>query len=179
MFSTAIDGKALQYDPQPCYLGMCLSDSKYDLNSIMLKKATRAAFALSTNNTASTTTINRLFNQLIEPILLYGVEQWLSYIHPRKVAQTGPTNTFASLNTQLSTKQVWKVMTHSHYSLHTSTPVLGVRAELGAFPTYIPGILRLTKYMAYITDSYAHPLLAKAVITLKAIASKFAWWSNA
>ena len=147
---------------------MCLSGSKYDLNSIMLKKATRAAFTLSTmlDNTASATTIIRLFIQLIEPILLYGVQQWLPYIHHCKVAKTGPTNIlFASLNTQLSTEQVWKGMMYSHYSLHASTPVLGVWAELGAFPTYIPGILRLTKYMAYITDSNAHPLLAKVVIT--------------
>ena len=57
---------------------MCLSDTKYDLNSVMLKRATRAAFALSTmmDNTASATTINKLFNRLIEPILLCGVEQW-------------------------------------------------------------------------------------------------------
>ena len=93
------------------------------------------------------------------------------------MAQSGPTQTFAYLNTQLNTEQVWKGMTYSHYSLHTSTPV---RAELGAFPSYIPGIIHPTKYMAYQTTN-AHPLLAKAVITQKAITSKpqLVWWSNA
>ena len=101
-----IEGKALPYDAHPCYLGLCLSGSKYDLNSVMLKKASRAAFALSSmlDNTVSATTINKLFNQLIEPILLYGSEQWLPYIHPRKVDQVGPTKTYAALNTQLSTE---------------------------------------------------------------------------
>ena len=90
-----IEGKALPYDANPCYLGLCLSGSKYDLNSVMLKKASRAAFALSSmlDSTASATTINKLFNQFIEPILLYGAEQWLPYIHPRKVGQVGLTET--------------------------------------------------------------------------------------
>ena len=128
-----IDGKALPYESNPCYLGLCMSGSKYDLNMVMLKKATRAAFALSSmlDNTASAQTIAKLFNQLIEPILLYGAEQWLTYIHPRKVEQVGSTKTFAYLNTQLSTEQVWKGMTYSHYSLYTTTTVLGVRADLG------------------------------------------------
>ena len=112
----------------------------------MLKKASRAAFALSSmlDNTVSATTINKLFNQLVEPILLYGVEQWFPYIHPRKVAQVGLTETFAAPNTQLSTEQVWKNMAYSHYSLHTTTPVLGVRTEMGMYPTYIPATIRLT-----------------------------------
>ena len=103
-----VDGQALPYEANPCYLGLCLSGSKYKLNSFMLKKPSRAAFALSSmlDNTVSTTTINKLFNQLVEPILLYGVEQWLPYIHPRKVAQVGLTETFAAPNTQLSTEQV-------------------------------------------------------------------------
>ena len=48
----------------------------------MLKKATRAAFALSSmlDNTACTETITKL-NQLIEPFMLYGAEQWLPYIY--------------------------------------------------------------------------------------------------
>ena len=90
------------------------------------------------DNTASATLINKLFSQLIEPILLYGVEQWLPYIHPRKVNQVGPTETFSNLNTQLPTKSVWKGMIYSHYSLHKTIPILGVQAELGSFPTYIP-----------------------------------------
>ena len=52
----------------------------------MLKKASRTAFALSSmlDNTVSATTINKLFNQLIEPILLYRVEQWLPYIQTQE-----------------------------------------------------------------------------------------------
>ena len=58
-----IDGKALPYEANPCYLGLCLSGSKYELNSFMLKKACRAAFALSSilDNMVSATTINKLF----------------------------------------------------------------------------------------------------------------------
>ena len=80
------------------------NDKGYMCNSFMLKKASRAAFALSSmlDNTVSATTINKLFDQLVEPILLYGVEQWMPYIHPRKVAQVGMTATFAAPNTQLS-----------------------------------------------------------------------------
>ena len=161
-----IDRKALPYEANPCYLGLCLSGSRYELNSFMLKKASRAAFALSSmlDNTVSTTTINKMFNQLIEPILLYGVEQWLPYIHPRKVAQVGLTETFAAPNTQLSTEQVWKNMAYSHYSLHTTTPVLGVRTEMRMYPTYIPATIRLTKYLAYLLDS-PNPIIQKAVLT--------------
>ena len=170
-----IDGKALPYEAKSCYLGLCLSGSKYKLNSIMLKKASWAAFALS-----SATTVNKLFNQLIEPILLYGVEQWLPYIHPRKVAQVGLTETFAASNTQLSTEQIWKNMAYSHYSLHSTTPVLGVRSEMGQYPTNIPATIRLTKYLAYLLDS-PNPIIQKAVLLQRTIAarSKFSWWSNA
>ena len=81
-----IEGKALPYEANSCYLGLCFSGSKYELNSIMLKKASRTAFALSSmlDNTVSATTINKLFNQLIKPILLYGVEQWLPYIQTQE-----------------------------------------------------------------------------------------------
>ena len=67
-----IRNQALKYDPQPCYLGICLSNAKIDLNSIMLRKASKASFALSTmlTPTTSATLINKLFSQLIEPILL-------------------------------------------------------------------------------------------------------------
>ena len=132
------------------------------------------------DNTVSATTVNKLFNQLIEPILLYGVEQWLPYIYPRKVAQVGLTETFAASNTQLSTEQVWKNMAYSHYSLHTTTQVLGVRTEMGMYPTYIPATIRLTKYLAYLLES-PNPIIQKAVLLQKAMASrsKFSWWSNA
>ena len=177
-----VDGQALPYEANPCYLGLCMSGSKYELNSFMLKKASRAAFALSSmlDHTVSTTTINKLFDQLVEPILLYGIEQWLPYIHPRKVAQVGLTETFAAPNTQLSTEQAWKNMTYSHYSLHTTTPVLGVRTEMGKYPTYIPATIRLTRYLAYLLDC-PNPLIQKAVLTQRAMASraKFTWWSNA
>ena len=91
-----IDGQSLKFNPKPCYLGLCISDSKPDLNSIMLSKGTRASFALRSmlDHTATATTINKLFSQLIEPILLYGAEQWMPYIHPRKVDQAGPAGTF-------------------------------------------------------------------------------------
>ena len=122
-------------------------------------------FALSTmlDNTASALTITKLFNQLIEPILLYCAEQWLLYVHPRKVEQVSPTKIFASLHTQLSTEQVLKQKIYSHYSLHSITPILGVRADLGMFPTYIQAILRLSKYMVYPTGDAS--LVNKAVIT--------------
>ena len=177
-----VDGQALPYEASPCYLGLCVSGSKYELNTFMLKKASRAAFALSSmlDHTVSATTINKLFDQLVEPILLYGVEQWLPYIHPRKVAQVGLTETFAAPNTQLSTEQTWKNMTYSHYSFHTTTPVLGVRTEMGKYPTYIPATIRLTKYLAYLLDC-PNPLIQKAVLTQRAMASraKFTWWANA
>ena len=135
----------------------------------MLHKATKAAFALKSmlDNTASATLINTLFAQLIKPILLYGVEQWLPYIHPRKVAQSGPTETYASLTTQLDTEQIWKDMVYAHYSLHTSTPILATSAELGA-------------YMSYLCGPTAPPLISKALLVQRAIArsSKFSWWNN-
>ena len=127
----------------------------------MLKKASQAAFALSSmlGNTVSANTINKLFNQLIEPILLYGTEQWVPYIHPRKVDQVGPTKTYPALNTQLSMEQVWKNIIYSHYSLHSTTPIMGVRAELGMYPTYIPAIIRLTKYMAYLVKDNSNSIV--------------------
>ena len=139
----------------------------------MIRKATKAAYALSAtlDNCASATIINKLYSQLIEPILLYGAEQWLPYTHPRKINQVGPTETFANLNTQLPTEMVWKGMIYSHYSLHKTTPTLGVRAELGAFPTYILAIQRLTNYMAYLADPELHPLAAKAKIVQQSLAA--------
>ena len=149
----------------------------------MLRKATKAAFTLRSmlDNTASATLLNTLYAQLIEPILLYGVEQWLPYIHPRKVAKEGPTATYASSTTQLPTDQTYKDMAYAHYFLHTSTPTLAVRAELGAYPTYIPGIARLANYMSYLCSQDIPPLVSKAILVHKAMAltSKFAWWNNA
>ena len=102
------------------------------------------------------------------------------YIHPRKVAQSSPTDTYASLTTQLDTKQIWKDMVYAHYSLHTSTPILATRAEMGAYPTYIPGIPRLSNYMSYLCGPTAPPLISKALLVQQAIArtSKFSWWNN-
>ena len=154
-----VNGQTLKYDPKPCYLGLCLSNTKSDLNSTMITKATRAAYGLRNmlDNTASATTINNLFSQLIEPILLYGAEQWLPYYHPRKVHQHGPKGTFTTPPTQLPTEQVWKDLIYAHYSLHSSTATLAVRAELGAFPTYIPGICRVSNYLAYLCDPTCPP----------------------
>ena len=144
--------------------------------------ATKAAFALRSmlDNTASATLLNTLYVQLIEPILLYGVEQWLPYVHPRKVAKEGPTATYASSTTQLPTDQIYKDMAYAHYFLHTSTPTLAVRAELGANPTYIPGIARLANYMSYLCSPDVPPLVSKAILVHKAMALTpiFAWWNN-
>ena len=174
--------QTLKYDSQPCYLGMCLSNEKMDLNSVMLRKASKAAFALSSmlSSTTSTTLINRLFSQLIEPILLYAVEQWILYVHPRKVDKLGPTTTFASLTSQLNTEDIWKRMVYAHYQLNTTIPSIAVRSELGSFPTYISGIARLTKYLAHICGPGAPPLVTRAVMVQKAIGSKskFSWWNN-
>ena len=87
-----------------------------DLNSVMFRKASKAAFALSSmlSPTTSATLINKLFSQLIEPILLYAAEQWIPYVHPRKVDKIGITPTFASPTSQLNTEDIWKRMVYSH-----------------------------------------------------------------
>ena len=71
-------------------------------------------------------------------------------------------------------------MTYSHYSIHSTTPILVFRAELGMYPIYIPATIRLTKYLAYLIES-SNPIIQKAVIIQKTMASKskFTWWSNA
>ena len=128
----------------------------------------------------SATLLNRLFTQLIEPILLYAVEQWIPYIHPRKVDKLGPTTTFASITSQLNMEDVWKRMVYAHYQRNVTTPTIAVRSELGSTPTYIPRIARLAKYLSYITGPGAPPLVARAVMVQKAISSssKFGWWNN-
>ena len=100
---------------------------------------------------------------------------------PRKVHQHGPKGTFTTPPTQLPTDQVWKDLIYAHYSLHSSTATLAVRAELGAFPTYIRGICRVSNYLAYLCDPTCPPLVAKAVIVKKTLAqsNKFSWWNNA
>ena len=177
-----IQGQMLKFDPHPCYLGVCLSNDRLELNSVMIRKASKAAFALSTMLSPSTsaTLLNRLFSQLIEPILLYAVEQWIPYMHPRKVERLGPTATFGSLSSQLNTEDVWKRMVYSHYQLGATTPILAVRSELGSPPTFIPGIARLAKYLGYLTSPDAPPLVARAVLVHRAIgaSSKYGWWNN-
>ena len=174
-----IQGQTLKYDPCPCYLGMCLSNNRSDLNSVMIRKASKAAFALSTmlSSSTSATLLNRLFSQLIEPILLYAVEQWIPYVHPRKVEKLGPTITFGSITAQLNTEDVWKRMVYSHYQLSTTTPhhCSQIRVGVPPPPTYIPGIARL----AYINGPEAPPV-ARAVMVQKAMSSssKFGWWNN-
>ena len=168
-----IQGQTLKFDPRPCYLSMCLSNDRSDLNSVMIRKASKAAFAFSTmlSSSTSATLLNRLFSQLIEPILLYAVEQWIPYVHPHTVEKLGPTVTFGSLSSQLNTEDVWKRMVYSHYQLSATTPTIAVRSELGSPPTFIPGIARLAKYLAYISGPEAPPLVARAVMVQKAISS--------
>ena len=177
-----VHDQVLKYNNKPCYLGLCISASKADKNSIMIRKATKAAFALRSmlDNTVSAKVINQLFTQLIKPILMYGVEQWLPYIHPRKIEQEERIQTFSSLNTQLPTEQTWKDIVYSQYSLHTTTPTLGVHAELGSFQTFVPCICQLTNYASYICSPTAPPLIHKAVSAHKAMASntKSTWWNN-
>ena len=162
-----IQGQTLKFDPRLCYLGMCLSNDRLDLNSVMIRKASKAAFALSTmlSSSTSATLLNRLFSQLIEPILLYAVEQWIPYMHPRKVEKPGPTATFGSLSSQLNTEDIWKRMVYSHYQLSATTPIIAV----GLPPNLIPGIARLAKYLAYINGPEAPPLVAKAVMVHRSL----------
>ena len=107
------------------------------------------------DSTAAATVINKLFEQLIEPILLYAVEQWIPYIHHRKVDKSGPIDTFSTLSSQLTTEDMWKKFIYPHYNLNESTPVLAVRAEFGSYPTFMAGISRLAKYMSYISQEEA------------------------
>ena len=71
-------------------------------------------------------------------------------------------------------------MVYSHYQLSATTPIIAVRSELGSPPTFIPGIARLAKYLAYINGPEAPPLVTKAVMVHKAIgaSSKYGWWNN-
>ena len=157
--------------PAPCYLGLCLSDSKADLNNVMLSKATKAAYALKLHARQY-----RISHPPKYP--LCPTHRANPPLRCRKMAQAGPTATYASLTTQLPTEQVYKDMVYAHYSLHISTPTLAVRAELGAYPTNIPGIVCLSNYMSYLCSPEVPPLVSKALLVLKAIAltSKFSWW---
>ena len=120
------------------------------------------------------------FRKLIEPILLYAVEQWIPYVHPRMIDKSGLTPTLASPTSELNTEDIWKRMIYSHYQLGITTPLLAVRSELGSFPTYIPGVSHLANYMSYISSPWAPTLVHKAVLAQQAIASqaKFCWWNN-
>ena len=177
-----VQDQLLRYESAPCYLGVCMSDVKAEQNSVMLQKASRATYALRSmlDNTVAAKVVNKLYDQLIEPILLYAVEQWLPYIHPRMVDKSGPIETFASPSSQLSTEDTWKKFIYPHYNLHASTPIFAVRAELGQYPTFVAGISRLASYMSYISQDTAPPLIRKAVYTQKVMASqsKYNWWSN-
>ena len=155
----AVTGQLLRYKSKPCYLGVGLSDNKAEQNSIMLQKASRASYALRSmiDNTVEAKVVNKLYEQLIEPILLYAVEQWLPYIHPRIVDKSGPIGTFSAPSSQLPTEDTWKKFIYPHYLLNESTPILAVQAELGSFPTFISGISCLAKYMSYITQETARP----------------------
>ena len=179
----AVTGQLLCYESKPCYLGVCLPDNKAEQNSIMLQKASRASYALPfvINNTVAAKVVNKLFEQLIEPILLYAIEQWLHYIHPCKVDKSGPIATFSTPSSQLPTEDTWKKFIYPHYYLNESTPVLAVQAEFGSYPTFVASISGLAKYMSYITQEAAPPpLVRKAVLTQKVIAAKtkYNWWSN-
>ena len=181
----AVSNQLLRYESAPSYVGVSLSDNKAEQNSVMLQKASRASYALRSllDSTVAAKVVNKLYEQLIEPILLYAVEQWLPYIHPRMVDKSGPIETFASPSSQLSTEDTWKKFIYPHYNLNASTLVLAVRAELGQYPTFVSGISRLASYMSYISQDTAPPpprLIHKAVYAQRVMAtkSKYNWWSN-
>ena len=71
----AVTGQLLRSESKPCYLGVCLSDNKAEQNSIMLQKASWVSYALRSmiDNTVAAKVVNKLYEQLIEPILLYAV----------------------------------------------------------------------------------------------------------
>ena len=71
-------------------------------------------------------------------------------------------------------------MVYSHYQLSATNPIIAVRSELGSPPTFIPGIARLAKYLAYINGPEAPPLVTRAIMVHQAISSssKFGWWNN-
>ena len=103
----AVSNQLLHYEAAPCYLGVSLSDNKAEQNfSAILQKASRASYALRSmlDSAVAAKVVNKLYEQLIEPILLYAVEQWLPYIHPCMVDKSGPVKTFASPSSQLSTE---------------------------------------------------------------------------
>ena len=71
----------------------------------------------------------------------------------------------ATPSSQLPTEDTLKKFIYPHYLLDESTPVLAVRAEFGSYSTFVAGISRLAKYMSYITQEAAPPLVRKAVLT--------------
>ena len=74
-YDLAVSNQLLRYESNPCYLGVSLSDNKAEQNSVMLQKASRASYALRSmiNSTVAAKVVNKLYEQLIEPILLYVV----------------------------------------------------------------------------------------------------------
>ena len=134
-----IHRQTLKYDPHPCYLGMCLSNDRSDLNSVMIRKASKAAFAFSTmlSSSTSATLLNRLFSQLIEPILLYAVEWWIPYV--QKIGQIGAHHHLwiYHLPTQhggcLEEDGIFTVSAQCHHPHHCS------QIRVGVLPNIYPG----------------------------------------
>ena len=173
----------LQVVDQMVYLGMQFNAQRTltQLNEVMNGKALRATFKLqgASHNNLPAQLATKLFQQLIQPILMYGAEVWAPLLHPRAIRTNG-------LETALTGAQTLKAdhIQIGYYrrllGLNNNAAIMGIRGELGAYPMYIPAIQAAWKYHARVRAGIGSPLIAAALAEQDALVEqgRHCWLSN-
>ncbi len=160
------------------YLGLNMDAKRLQMNQTINKKAERAMFALAKmlGPSPPLKMAQHLFDKLVMPILLYGVEMWLPYASPRKLTRETATEVFNTQGHILTGDKIWSKFIKHLYGLSKEASVTCLRGDMGAYPFYIEAIGQLQGYVAYVTSEEAPELVKKALEVMKK--KKNSWWTG-
>ena len=121
----------------------------------LYKKACRAFFGylkdVNIRAGAQITTVSKLFNSLVAPILLYNCEIWGAFINNKKLQRVDSfiEKMFDNKNKhELLQLKMAKIA----LGIHKKSNNMAVRGELGLYPLNIDIYIRMTKYFLHLKD---------------------------
>ena len=135
----------------------------------LFDKANRAWFSISNilyqNKRLAVKKAFRLFDSLIQPILLYTSDFWLPFILTKKMFEN-KTNLLKSWETfggEVINQKLCRLM----LSVHKRASRIAVLGELGRYPLLIPALKLCLKYDCQLSNSPNDSLISRAIIEMR------------
>ena len=161
------------------YLGIefCSSGTFKHAQKALVSKASKALFkikSITRNVNLKPSTIIKLFDQLVEPILLYGSEIW----GPTEI-KVKPDGTFPLFEAcdKLSAEYLHLKFCRYLLGCNRTSPKAAVRGDLGRYPLLIKIWTQSIKYLTYIKGKDSASLVYNSLLEQQNINKSNSWLS--